>query len=113
MTRNPLRVNGRGGGHQVTNRPWTFRAAAVGVALAAATATFSTFAVAEADSAAKSPVVDRHDPQPAKNTVDHDLDGPLSKTQNAQRQEALSQVISGDASVKDRNGSKVDRKSVV
>ncbi|MFD6300117.1 immune inhibitor A domain-containing protein [Streptomyces sp. NPDC060235] len=91
----------------MTNRPWTFRAAAVGVALAAATATFSTFAVAEADSAAKSPVVDRHDPQPAKNTVDHDLDGPLSKTQNAQRQEALSQVISGDASVKDRNGSKV------
>lgn len=107
MTRNPLRVNARGGGHQVTNRPWTFRAAAVGVALAAATATFSTYAVAQADSAAASPVVDRHDPQPVKNTVDHDLDGPLSKTQNAQRQEALNQVISGDAKVQNRNGSQV------
>ncbi|MCX4990624.1 MULTISPECIES: immune inhibitor A domain-containing protein [unclassified Streptomyces] len=91
----------------MTNRPWTFRAAAVGVALAAATATFSTYAVAQADSAAASPVVDRHDPQPVKNTVDHDLDGPLSKTQNAQRQEALNQVISGDAKVQNRNGSQV------
>lgn len=91
----------------MTNRPWTFRAAAVGVALAAATATFSTYAVAQADSAAASPVVDRHDPQPVRNTVDHDLDGPLSKTQNAQRQEALNQVISGDAKVQKRNGSQV------
>ncbi|KAB1986816.1 immune inhibitor A domain-containing protein [Streptomyces triticiradicis] len=93
----------------MTNRPWTFRAAAVGVALAAATATFSTYAVAQADSAAASPVVDRHDPQPVKNTVDHDLDGPLSKTQDAQRQEALNQVISGDAKVQDRHGSQVVR----
>ncbi|MER5468885.1 immune inhibitor A domain-containing protein [Streptomyces sp. NPDC002685] len=91
----------------MTNKPWTFRAAAVGVALAAATATFSTYAVAQADSAAASPVVDRHDPQPVKNTVDHDLDGPLSKTQDAQRQEALNQVISGDAKVQNRHGSKV------
>ncbi|MEU6278530.1 immune inhibitor A domain-containing protein [Streptomyces populi] len=91
----------------MTNRPWTFRAAAVGVALAAATATFSTYAVAQADSAAASPVVDRHDPQPVKNTVDHDLDGPLSKTQDAQRQEALNQVISGDAKVQNRHGSQV------
>ncbi|MFI0967187.1 immune inhibitor A domain-containing protein [Streptomyces sp. NPDC021080] len=91
----------------MTNRPWTFRAAAVGVALAAATATFSTYAVAQADSAAASPVVDRHDPQPVRNTVDHDLDGPLSKTQNAQRQEALNQVISGGAKVQNRHGSHV------
>lgn len=91
----------------MTSRPWTFRATAVGVALAAATATFSTFAVAQAADAPSSAAVDRHDPQPAKTDVDHDLDGPLSKTQAAQRQEALNQVISGDAKVQDRNGSQV------
>ncbi|WP_329554654.1 immune inhibitor A domain-containing protein [Streptomyces sp. NBC_00696] len=90
----------------MTSRPWTFRAAAVGVALAAATATFSTFAVAEADTSAKPATVDRHDPAPVAQK-EHDLDGPLSKTQDAQRQEALNQVISGKASVKDRNGSQV------
>ncbi|MGW3284480.1 immune inhibitor A domain-containing protein [Streptomyces sp. NPDC001002] len=89
----------------MTYRHWTFRAAAVGVALAAATATFSTFAVAQADSAATT-AVDRHDPQPVK-AKEHDLDGPLTKTQEAQHKEALDQVISGAASVKDRNGSKV------
>ncbi|MGW0833456.1 immune inhibitor A domain-containing protein [Streptomyces prunicolor] len=90
----------------MTSRPWTFRAAAVGVALAAATATFSTFAVAEADTSAKATTVDRHDPAPVAQK-EHDLDGPLSKTQDAQRQEALNEVIAGNASVKDRNGSKV------
>ncbi|WP_262061051.1 immune inhibitor A [Streptomyces sp. STR69] len=90
----------------MTSRPWTFRAAAIGVALAAATATFSTFAVAEANTSAKSVAVDRHDPAPVAQK-EHDLDGPLSKTQDAQRQEALNEVIAGKASVKDRNGSKV------
>jgi immune inhibitor A len=82
----------------------------VGVALAAATATFSTFAVAQADdaaSAAASASANRHEPQPAGNEAEHDLDGPLSKTQEAQREEALNQVISGDAKVQDRNGSQV------
>ncbi|MFE4623880.1 immune inhibitor A domain-containing protein [Streptomyces mirabilis] len=94
----------------MTSRPWTFRAAAVGVALAAATATFSTFAVAQADvaaSAAASASTNRHEPRPAGNEAEHDLDGPLSKTQEAQREEALNQVISGDAKVQDRNGSQV------
>ncbi|MDX3756305.1 immune inhibitor A domain-containing protein [Streptomyces sp. AK02-04a] len=94
----------------MTSRPWTFRAAAVGVALAAATATFSTFAVAQADdaaSAAASASANRHEPRPAGNEAEHDLDGPLSKTQEAQREEALNQVISGDAKVQDRNGSQV------
>ncbi|MET7574169.1 immune inhibitor A domain-containing protein [Streptomyces sp. NPDC005492] len=90
----------------MTSRPWTFRTAAVGVALAAATATFSTFAVAEAGTTANSARVDRHDPAPVAQK-EHDLDGPLSKTQDAQRQEALNQVISGKASVKDRDGSQV------
>ncbi|MBC2863506.1 immune inhibitor A domain-containing protein [Streptomyces mexicanus] len=97
----------------MTSRPWTFRAAAIGVALAAATATFSTFAVAEAATtggsatAGSTPAaVDRHDPAPIKQH-EHDLDGPLSKTQKAQRQEALNQLIAGRTKVQDRDGSKV------
>lgn len=91
------------------SRPWMFRAAATGVALAAVTATCSAFTVAQADSADKADrpsAVDRHDPA-EHNHVEHDLDGPLSKTQEAQREEALNQVISGKASVKNREGSKV------
>jgi immune inhibitor A len=93
----------------VTSRPWTFRAAATGVALAAVTATCSAFTVAQADPADKADrpgAVDRHDPA-EHDHVEHDLAGPLTKTQEAQRQEALNQVISGKASVKDREGSKV------
>jgi immune inhibitor A len=91
----------------VTHRPWTFRATAIGVALAAATATFSTFAVAQAADPAGSATVERHDPAAVKNMAEHDLDGPLSKTQEAQRQEALNEVISGRAQAKDRHGSQV------
>ncbi|MER5830220.1 immune inhibitor A domain-containing protein [Streptomyces sp. NPDC002130] len=90
----------------MTSRPWTFRAAAIGVALAAATA--STYGVAQAEdaSAPRSTTVDRHDPA-ERDHAEHDLEGPLSKTQEAQREEALKQVISGDATVKNRDGSKV------
>ncbi|MFF0157388.1 immune inhibitor A domain-containing protein [Streptomyces sp. NPDC005263] len=92
----------------MSSRTWQFRTAATVVAMAAATATFSTFAVAQADStAAGAPAaVDGNDPQPAKSR-EHDFDGPLSKTREAQREEALDQVISGAAKVKDRDGSKV------
>ncbi|MER6689312.1 immune inhibitor A domain-containing protein [Streptomyces minutiscleroticus] len=90
----------------MTSRPWTFRTAAVGVALAAATAGFSTFAVAQAADGSAPAQVDRRDPQPEK-AKEHDFDGPLSKTQEAQRQEALNQVISGEAKATDRKGSKV------
>ncbi|NUP22590.1 MAG: M6 family metalloprotease domain-containing protein [Streptomyces sp.] len=90
----------------MTSRPWTFRAAATTVALATAAATFSTFAVAQADEGAAAASVERHDP--AEHThADHDLDGPMSKTQEAQREEALKQVISGKTKVKERDGSKV------
>ncbi|MEV6947090.1 immune inhibitor A domain-containing protein [Streptomyces sp. NPDC051172] len=92
----------------MTPKPWTFRATAVGVALAAATATFSTFAVAQAaDPAGATPARDRHDPAAVKSLEQDDLDGPLSKTRDAQRQEALNQVISGRAQVRDRDGSQV------
>ncbi|MFJ5263550.1 immune inhibitor A domain-containing protein [Streptomyces sp. NPDC088387] len=91
-------------------RPWTFRTAATAVAFAAATATFSTFTVAQADSAAGAgaPAVDRQDPSSARaNEEPHDLKGPLTDTQAAQREEALNQVISGEAEVTKRDGSNV------
>ncbi|MFJ4472529.1 immune inhibitor A domain-containing protein [Streptomyces sp. NPDC089424] len=96
----------------MTSRSWTLRAAATAVALAAATATLSGLTVAQADSAgpaAKAPAADRHDPASPENHKghEHNLDGPLSKTVEAQREEALKQVISGQASVKERDGSKV------
>ncbi|CAM5493836.1 M6 family metalloprotease domain-containing protein OS=Streptomyces tendae OX=1932 GN=GUR47_07820 PE=4 SV=1 [Streptomyces tendae] len=91
----------------MTSRSWTFRAAATTVALAAATATFSAAGVAQADSPARPDAVDRHDPAPAKGTDSHDLKGPLSETQAAQREEALNQVISGKNSVKKKDGSNV------
>ncbi|MGW2419284.1 immune inhibitor A domain-containing protein [Streptomyces sp. NPDC001709] len=91
----------------MTSRSWTFRAAAIGVTLAAASATFATFAVAEAATRADhSAAANRHDPAPVKQQA-HDLDGPLSKTQEAQRREALSQLISGKAKAQERDGSKV------
>ncbi|MFB9467550.1 immune inhibitor A domain-containing protein [Streptomyces cinereospinus] len=96
----------------MTSRTWTLRAAATAVALAAATATISGLTVARADSggpAAAAPAADRQDPASPENHEghEHDLDGPLSKTVEAQREEALEQVISGKASVTDREGSKV------
>ncbi|MDX2934688.1 immune inhibitor A domain-containing protein [Streptomyces ipomoeae] len=90
----------------MTSRPWTFRAAAISVAIATAAATISTFAVAQAAEGTPKASVDRQDPAEHPDG-EHDLEGPLSKTQEAQREEALQQVISGDATVKDRDGSKV------
>ncbi|MBD0420799.1 immune inhibitor A [Streptomyces sp. TRM S81-3] len=91
----------------MTRRSRTFRTAATAVALAAATATLSTATAAQADSPARPAAAEGHDPHPAKGMDSHDLEGPLSRTQEAQRQEALNQVISGRATVKDREGSKV------
>ncbi|GAA2343575.1 immune inhibitor A [Streptomyces violaceusniger] len=61
--------------------------------------------MAQAD--APSTRVERHDPAPAKTDVQHDLEGPYSKQQEAQRQEALRQVISGDTKATTRGASKV------
>ncbi|GGX89158.1 protease [Streptomyces fructofermentans] len=82
----------------------------MGVALAAAAATFSTFAVAQADGGDRSKAAaNRQDPARAEETGEkqHDLKGPLTERQEAQREEALKQLISGDATVKSRGGSKV------
>ncbi|MBZ6230041.1 immune inhibitor A domain-containing protein [Streptomyces olivaceus] len=91
----------------MTSRSWTFRTAATTVALAAATATLSAAGVAQADSPSRPESVNRHDPSPDGTTRSHDLKGPLSDTRAAQREEALKQVISGDASVKKKDGSNV------
>ncbi|MBQ0829032.1 immune inhibitor A domain-containing protein [Streptomyces tagetis] len=93
----------------MTSRPWTFRTAATVVALAAAAATMSAATAAQADAPVRPAASEGNDPHPAKGMDEHNLDGPLSRTQEAQRQEALDQVLSGRASVENRGGSKVVR----
>ncbi|MGW5675559.1 immune inhibitor A domain-containing protein [Streptomyces sp. NPDC003860] len=92
------------------------RASAVFVALAATTAAASAFSTAQAEdraprsaagAAAASSAVERHDPAPQRDHVDHDLDGPFSKQQEAQRASALEAVMSGDKAVERRGASKV------
>ncbi|WP_326736423.1 immune inhibitor A domain-containing protein [Streptomyces sp. NBC_01022] len=85
------------------------RTGAVVVAMAATAATASAFATAQADDKASgtaATAIDRRDPGSAKGNA-HDLEGPFSKQQDAQRQAALEQVISGDKKVSTRGGSKV------
>ncbi|MEV6475478.1 immune inhibitor A domain-containing protein [Streptomyces sp. NPDC051657] len=94
----------------MTNQRQALRAAAVVVAMAATAATASTFATAQAhDSSSGSGVstVDRRDPAPAKGHVEHNLEGPFSEEQAAQREAALELVLSGDKKVANRSGSKV------
>ncbi|MEU5286081.1 immune inhibitor A [Streptomyces sp. CA-278952] len=94
----------------MTNQRQALRAAAVVVAMAATAATASTFATAQAhdgSSASGVSTVDRRDPAPAKGHVEHNLEGPFSEQQAAQREAALEQVLSGDKKVANRNGSKV------
>jgi immune inhibitor A len=82
---------------------------AVIVALAATAATASAFTTAQAESnpSAGSAGIERRDPAPQKGEVDHDLDGPFSKQQAAERSAAMEQVIAGDAKVETRGGSQV------
>lgn len=94
----------------MTNQRQALRTAAVVVAMAATAATASTFATAQAhDGSSGSGVttVDRHDPAPAKGHVEHNLEGPFSEQQAAQREAALEQVLSGDKKVANKSGSKV------
>ncbi|MGW0703290.1 immune inhibitor A domain-containing protein [Streptomyces sp. NPDC002867] len=93
----------------MTSKRRTFRASAVVVALAATTATASAFTFAQADNQKSSDpaAIERHDPAAHKAHVDHDLDGPFSKQQEAQREAAMEQLITGDATVQKRGGSNV------
>ncbi|MEW1545879.1 immune inhibitor A domain-containing protein [Streptomyces tsukubensis] len=99
----------------------SFRASAVVVALAATAATVSAYGTAQAEDGTARPAVSaaadalpaaeaqRRDPAPAKDHVDHDLDGPFSKQQAQQRETALERVISGESTVEQRGASKVVR----
>ncbi|MFC9246901.1 immune inhibitor A domain-containing protein [Streptomyces sp. NPDC057136] len=94
----------------MTTKRRALRATAVVVALAASAATASVFATAQADeqsSGSSASIIDRRDPAAPAKGQDHDLEGPFSEQQDAQRQAALDQVISGDKKVSNRNGSKV------
>ncbi|RBL79421.1 protease, partial [Streptomyces cavourensis] len=97
----------------MTNQRRALRAAAVVVAMAATAATASTFATAQAHDttsgsvASAAPTADRHDPAPGKGHVEHNLEGPFSEQQAAQREAALEQVLAGDKKVTTKGGSKV------
>ncbi|WP_326575758.1 immune inhibitor A [Actinacidiphila glaucinigra] len=82
----------------------TIRSAALAVAIAAIGATAFPVAAAQADPQAGRVV--RHDPAKAER-VEHDLKGPLSDRQAAQRQQAIEQVISGKSKVEERGSSDV------
>ncbi|MFD9289875.1 immune inhibitor A domain-containing protein [Streptomyces sp. NPDC060030] len=93
----------------MTTQRRALRATAVAVCLAATAATASAFATAQADDkapASGATTVDRRDPAPVK-AHEHDLEGPFSKEQDAQRQAALEQVLSGEKKVTAKGGSKV------
>lgn len=84
---------------QVRAKRRAFKPAALATAAAAiGAAALSSGAPAQADDGRPPLAVQRQDPgAPAKQAVDHDLKGPFSDQQAAQRKEALQQVISGDA----------------
>ncbi|MFJ4922180.1 immune inhibitor A domain-containing protein [Streptomyces sp. NPDC088725] len=85
------------------------RVSAVVVALAATAATASAFTTAQAEDGPGSgrAVIEHRDPDSQKGQVDHDLDGPFSKKQAAERKAALEQVLSGHAKLEKRGGSQV------
>ncbi|MFJ5679919.1 immune inhibitor A domain-containing protein [Streptomyces sp. NPDC093097] len=80
--------------------------AALATAIAATGAAVLSTGVAAADTAPAAAAAVRKDPAPERAT-DHDLKGPFSERQSAQRTEALRQVISGQAKPSERGGSKV------
>ncbi|MGP4000548.1 immune inhibitor A domain-containing protein [Streptomyces sp. 8N706] len=89
----------------------TIRSAALVTAVAAigAAALSAGAAQAEDGQAGDRPTagVERHDPAPAKGQVEHDLEGPFSRSRQAQREEALQQVLAGDAKAEKRGASRV------
>lgn len=87
------------------------RAAALTVATAVIGATAATFGVAQAADgqvgSKDGQKIERRDPALAHKDAQHDLKGPFSETQEAQRQEALEQVLSGENKTTARGGSNV------
>ncbi|WP_408907280.1 immune inhibitor A domain-containing protein [Streptomyces cavernicola] len=96
-----------------SGRRRTFRAAAVVTALAAVGATASAYSVAQADADAGRQAaagVERQDPAPGDDHAakdEHNLKGPYSDRQAQQREDALNQLLSGEAKATKRGASKV------
>ncbi|MEU5428192.1 immune inhibitor A domain-containing protein [Streptomyces olivoreticuli] len=85
------------------------RSAAVATVVALGAATLSA-QVASATGAAGSDrpaAVERHDPAQVKQGVEHDLKGPFSKKNEAQRKAAIDKVLAGEAKTEQRGGSQV------
>ncbi|MGP3983341.1 immune inhibitor A domain-containing protein [Streptomyces sp. KR80] len=90
------------------SRRRTRRAAALVTAVAAiGAAALTAGAAAQADDRPGADRVERRDPAPAKHHVDHDLEGPYSKQQEEQREDALQQVLTGEAKAERRGASQV------
>ncbi|MEU4886068.1 immune inhibitor A domain-containing protein [Streptomyces xinghaiensis] len=81
-------------------------AAALATVVAAMGATALPAVAAEAEDGGPA-AIERHDPAPAKTHVEHDLEGPFSERQKAQRESALQQVLSGEAKTTKRGASRV------
>ncbi|GHH76524.1 protease [Streptomyces sulfonofaciens] len=89
------------------SRRRTFRASAVVVAFAAATAAFSAGAgTAQGTTRPPAAAADRHDPTAVKDHGDN-LEGPFSKQQERLRESALKQVLAGRKQVRKQGGSEV------
>ncbi|WP_030547174.1 immune inhibitor A domain-containing protein [Streptomyces albus] len=82
------------------------RAAALATVVAAMGATALPAVAAEAEDGGPG-AIERQDPAPAKTHVEHDLEGPFSERQKAQRESALQQVLSGEAKTTKRGASRV------
>ncbi|WP_432096256.1 immune inhibitor A domain-containing protein [Streptomyces sp. bgisy100] len=84
----------------------TIRSAALATAVAALGAAALSAGAAQADDRPTGGV-ERLDPASARGQVDHDLEGPFSEKQKAQREEALKQILAGDARAEKRGSSQV------
>ncbi|MET8576440.1 immune inhibitor A domain-containing protein [Streptomyces sp. NPDC005012] len=84
---------------------WALRAAATTVALATATAGLSAIAVAVPDEGVATTV--KADSHHEGEHREHNFDGPLTKSQEAKKEEALNKVLAGEASVEKKGDSKV------
>ena len=89
------------------SRQRMFRVSAVVAAFAAATATFSAYATAGADTGIPAGGAAKSHAAPAKTNVGDDLAGPFSKQQDKLHQDALNQVLAGRKTVKKVSGSQV------
>ncbi|MFE5207468.1 immune inhibitor A domain-containing protein [Streptomyces sp. NPDC056600] len=84
---------------------WALRAAATAVVITTAGAGLSTFAVAQP---AEGTAVTAKTGSPTKGeNREHNFEGPLTHSQETKRDEAINQVLAGEATAEKKNGSKV------